>query len=116
MTVTYKPQEVRYRFLVSPFICYVPLAGGLCLWPWSDPGLPEVAMPALMAAGMLIWTLIEYLLHRFLLHYRPQAPALLAVVEKLHLGHHRDPQDEAKITVPCMAACPSLAACWGCFG
>jgi sterol desaturase/sphingolipid hydroxylase (fatty acid hydroxylase superfamily) len=106
MTIPYNNQHVRYRFLLSPFLCYVPLSSGLCFWAWRAAGLPEVAKPILMAAGLLIWTFIEYLLHRFLLHYRPQAQALLAVVEKLHLGHHRDPQDEAKITVPVFASLP----------
>jgi 4-hydroxysphinganine ceramide fatty acyl 2-hydroxylase len=106
MPVISKSHDVRYRYLLSPFICYVPLAGGLSLWGWRDAALPEVAKPALIAAGLLVWTLIEYLLHRFLLHCRPQAPRLLAVVEKLHLGHHRDPRDEAKITVPVFASLP----------
>jgi 4-hydroxysphinganine ceramide fatty acyl 2-hydroxylase len=106
MTVVFKSHDVRYRYLLSPFICYVPLAAGLSLWGWRDAALPEVAKPALIAVGLLVWTLIEYLLHRFLLHYRPQAPTLLAVVEKLHLGHHRDPRDEAKITVPVFASLP----------
>ena len=96
----------RYRFLLRPFICYVPLVGGLGFWAWHAAGLSAVAKPTLMAGGLLVWTLIEYLLHRFLLHYRPQAPALLSVVEKLHLGHHRDPQDEVKITVPISGSLP----------
>ena len=70
-------------------MCYVPLAGGLCFWAWHAAGCLRSAKPALMAGGLLVWTLIEYLLHRFLLHYRPPAPALLSLVEKLHLGHHR---------------------------
>jgi 4-hydroxysphinganine ceramide fatty acyl 2-hydroxylase len=106
MTVTDKNQHVRYRFLLSAFICYVPLASGLCFWAWRQAGLSDIAKPAWVVVGLLVWTLIEYLLHRFLLHHRPQAPALLAVVEKLHLGHHRDPRDEAKITVPGSASLP----------
>jgi 4-hydroxysphinganine ceramide fatty acyl 2-hydroxylase len=87
-------------------MCYVPLTGVLSVWAWRDVELSEPVKPALVAVGLLVWTLIEYLLHRFLLHCRPQAPALLAIVEKLHLGHHRDPQDEAKITVPVFASLP----------
>jgi sterol desaturase/sphingolipid hydroxylase (fatty acid hydroxylase superfamily) len=107
--------QVRYRYVLSPFLCYVPLASGLCLWAWRDPALPELAKPASIAAGLLVWTFMEYLLHRFLLHYRPQAPALLAVIEKLHLGHHREPQDEAKITVPVYGSLPIAGALLGLF-
>jgi sterol desaturase/sphingolipid hydroxylase (fatty acid hydroxylase superfamily) len=106
MTVTDKTQQLRFRFLVNPFLCYVPLASGLYFWAWRQAELSDIAKPASLAVGLLVWTLIEYLLHRFLLHHRPQAPALLAVVEKLHLGHHRDPRDEAKITVPVSASLP----------
>jgi 4-hydroxysphinganine ceramide fatty acyl 2-hydroxylase len=115
MTVTSKNRDVRYRYLLSPFVCYVPWACGLALWAWRDATIPEIAKPALMVAGVLVWTLIEYLLHRFLLHYRPQTPGLLAVVEKLHVGHHRDPQDEAKITVPVYGSLPIAAGLLGVF-
>jgi len=30
MTTTGKSQDARYRFLLSTFICYVPLTAGLC--------------------------------------------------------------------------------------
>ena len=115
MTVTSNSQDVRYRYLLSPFICYIPLASGLALWAWWDASIPGIAKPAWIVAGLLVWTLIEYLLHRFLLHYRPQASGLLAVVEKLHLGHHRDPQDEAKITVPIYGSLPIAGALLGLF-
>jgi 4-hydroxysphinganine ceramide fatty acyl 2-hydroxylase len=101
-----KTQGLRYRFLLMSFVCYVPLAGALSVWAWRGVALSELAKPTLVAGGVLVWTLIEYLLHRFLLHYRPQAPALRAAVERLHLGHHREPQDEAKITVPVFASLP----------
>jgi fatty acid hydroxylase family protein len=115
MTATQQSPARRYRFLMRTFMCYVPLASGLALWAWPEAALPGVAKPALMALGILVWTLIEYLLHRFLLHSRPQAPALLAIVEKLHLGHHRNPQDEGKITVPVLGSLPIAGGLLGLF-
>ena len=115
MTATQQSSAKRYRFLMRTFMCYAPLGSGLALWAWPDAELPGVAKPALMALGILIWTLIEYLLHRFLLHARPQAPALLAIVEKLHLGHHRNPQDERKITVPVLGSLPIAGGLLGLF-
>jgi sterol desaturase/sphingolipid hydroxylase (fatty acid hydroxylase superfamily) len=113
MTATGKSKDVRYRFLLSTFICYLPLANGLCLWAWHDVILPGAVKPVLVALGVLGWTLIEYLLHRFLLHSCPQASALREVVEKLHQGHHREPQDDAKITVPVYGSLPLAAAVLG---
>jgi sterol desaturase/sphingolipid hydroxylase (fatty acid hydroxylase superfamily) len=113
MTIAFQSPVLRYRFLMRTFVCYVPLASGLALWTWPDAVLPEAAKPVLMALGVLLWSLIEYLLHRFVLHARPQTPALLAVVEKLHLGHHRNPQDERKITVPLSASLPIVSVLLG---
>jgi Fatty acid hydroxylase len=115
MTVTCQSQDVRYRFLLSTFMCYIPLASALSVWAWRDGALPEAAKPALPALGILVWTLMEYLLHRFLLHSRPQAVAFLAIVEKLHLGHHRNPQDESKITVPVSGSLPIAGGLLGLF-
>jgi len=115
MTVIYQRPAIRCRFLLRTCMCYVPLASGLALWAWPDAALPAVAKPALMALGMLVWTLMEYLLHRFLLHSRPHAPAFLSIVEKLHLGHHRNPQDESKITVPVSGSLVIASALLGLF-
>jgi hypothetical protein len=115
MTAIGQHKGVRYRFLVSTFICYVPLATCLSLWAWRHAAFPEAAKPALMVLGGLLWTLMEYLLHRFLLHYRPQQSALLAIVEQLHLGHHRNPRDEAKVTVPVGGSLPIAGALLGLF-
>ena len=115
MTLRENHQRIRYRFVLQPFMCYVPLAGVLGFWAWQAAGLPGVAKLSLMAGGLLVWTLMEYLLHRFLLHSRSRAPALLSVVEKLHLGHHRDPHDEVKITVPVAGSLPIAGGLLGLF-
>jgi hypothetical protein len=115
MTLTWQSPVLRYRFLRRTFICYVPLAGGLVLWAWPAAALPISAKTAVVALGLLVWTVLEYLLHRFLLHARPQTPALLVIVERLHLGHHRNPQDERLITVPVPASLPIATGLLGLF-
>jgi dihydroceramide fatty acyl 2-hydroxylase len=106
---------VSYRFLVRPFILYVPAAFGSTLWAWRDAASPELAKPGLIALGVVVWTLIEYLLHRFLLHARPQTPGFLRILERLHLGHHQNPRDEAKITVPVSGSLPIAGGLLGLF-
>ena len=106
---------VRYRFLLSTVLCYALLAMALCLWAWRLGALAQPMWPTFMALGVLGWTLIEYLLHRGLLHYRAQAAAIRNVIDTLHLGHHWDPRDEAKITVPVYASLPIAFALLGLF-
>jgi dihydroceramide fatty acyl 2-hydroxylase len=110
MTGAFGGNGVRYRFLLGVFCCYVPLAVGLALGVWQMGTLPGSLWPVFIALGMLCWTLIEYALHRFVLHLRLQVVAVQRTIERLHLGHHWEPRDEAKVTVPVYGSLPIAAA------
>lgn len=115
MTGVSLDKGVRYRFLLHTVLCYVLLAIALCCWAGREGRLSEPLWPGFMLLGALGWTLIEYLLHRGLLHYHAQGAAIQNVIDKLHLGHHWDPFDEAKITVPVYASLPIACALLGLF-
>jgi sterol desaturase/sphingolipid hydroxylase (fatty acid hydroxylase superfamily) len=55
----------------------------------------------LLPVGALIWTLLEYALHRFLFHVRIplRDPRLREIVNAYHLEHHASPRDPNKILV-----------------
>jgi sterol desaturase/sphingolipid hydroxylase (fatty acid hydroxylase superfamily) len=107
--------RVRYRYLLSVLLCYATVALGLGAWAWQMGGLPASRWPLLIALGVACWTLIEYVLHRFVLHVRAEVLAFQRAVERLHLGHHREPRDVAKITVPVYGSLPIAAALLGLF-
>jgi sterol desaturase/sphingolipid hydroxylase (fatty acid hydroxylase superfamily) len=105
--------HIRYRYVLSTFLCYVPLALGLGAWVWGTGTLSGPLWPGLIVLGVGCWTLIEYLLHRFVLHVSADAPSFQRTIERLHLGHHREPWDEAKITVPVYGSLPIAATLLG---
>jgi sterol desaturase/sphingolipid hydroxylase (fatty acid hydroxylase superfamily) len=115
MSGTPKHNRVRYRFLLAVFCCYVPLMAGFGLWSWYKGTLPGDLWPVCITLGVACWTLIEYILHRFVLHLRLRATAVRRTIERLHLGHHREPRDEAKVTVPVYGSLPIAAALLGVF-
>ena len=55
----------------------------------------------LMPVGILIWTLLEYGLHRFVFHIRlpVRNPYLREIVNASHLEHHASPRDRNKVLV-----------------
>src|SRR6476661_4928014 len=55
----------------------------------------------LFPIGVLIWTLIEYGLHRFVFHVRIplRDPRLREFVNSSHLLHHASPRDRNKVLV-----------------
>src|SRR5713226_5491625 len=55
----------------------------------------------LVPTGILIWTLLEYGLHRFVFHVQIPVPnpRLREVVNASHMGHHASPRDPGKLLV-----------------
>jgi len=78
----------------SPYLLYIPAIAG-CLWLAADLSLPAVV--ALLAAGWLGWTFIEYWLHRGFFHLRPSSPARRVTSFIIHRHHHAAPQDTDRL-------------------
>src|SRR5438093_9707495 len=55
----------------------------------------------LMPAGILIWTLLQYALHRFVfhIHFPLRNPRLREIVNSSHLAHHASPRDPTQLLV-----------------
>jgi sterol desaturase/sphingolipid hydroxylase (fatty acid hydroxylase superfamily) len=55
----------------------------------------------LMPVGILIWTLLEYALHRFVFHiqFPLRDPRLREIVNASHLAHHASPRDPRRLLV-----------------
>ncbi|KAK6932016.1 Fatty acid hydroxylase [Dillenia turbinata] len=91
-----------------PFICWlvsVSLQRGL---------LPPHAALAL-AGGVLIWTLLEYTLHRFLFHMKTTSYWGNTLHYLLHGCHHKHPMDRLRLVFPPAAAAILSIPVWTMF-
>ena len=84
-------------------VVWIPIVTGLFLWGalgWSLPFGTQVLWGAI---GFVAWTLTEYVLHRFVFHYKPRS----AFGRKLHFlahgVHHLDPWDPTRLVFPPLA-------------
>ncbi|MEH0157662.1 sterol desaturase family protein [Limibacter armeniacum] len=59
-------------------------------------------VPALMLflAGLLSFTLIEYLVHRFVFHMEPDTSLKKDIAYKFHGVHHEYPKDKSRLAMP----------------
>jgi sterol desaturase/sphingolipid hydroxylase (fatty acid hydroxylase superfamily) len=71
-----------------PLALYAPASAALLAFA-LDAGSAARAV-LLAAAGVALWTLMEYLIHRFLLHLIPRG-SMRRYVAGRHILHHRDP-------------------------
>lgn len=62
--------------------------------------MPLMWIPACMALGLLIWTALEYTLHRFLFHWRTTGYWTNTLHYLLHGCHHKHPQDRYRLVMP----------------
>jgi len=54
---------------------------------------------ALFFAALLLWTLIEYLGHRFVFHYKAKSKKIKKLLYIIHWAHHDYPNDPKRVVV-----------------
>uniref|UniRef100_A0ACB8EA85 Fatty acid 2-hydroxylase n=1 Tax=Sphaerodactylus townsendi TaxID=933632 RepID=A0ACB8EA85_9SAUR len=66
--------------------------------------------PVLFIVGMIIWSFLEYIIHRFLFHLKPPASNyyLITLHFVIHGQHHKSPFDDSRLVFPPAPACPMV--------
>jgi len=69
------------------------------------------------AIGLLIWPLVEYLLHRFVFHFSPKNPSerMKRVLFLMHGVHHAQPREKSRLVMPPVVSIPLAAIFYGLF-
>jgi len=57
-------------------------------------------------AGIFVWSLSEYLLHRFVFHFEPKSEFLQRVWYLIHGVHHEQPQCKTRLVMPPILSIP----------
>ncbi|SEN53393.1 Fatty acid hydroxylase superfamily protein [Mucilaginibacter gossypiicola] len=89
-----------------PLYIFVPVIG-YCSYKYFDLMSPNIlGYIGLFAFGLFIWTITEYVMHRFVFHYHPSEK--LEWAQRLHFimhgVHHDYPSDAKRLVLP-----PSLS-------
>ena len=97
---------------LTPLMLWVPVIF-LFLWKAANQGLPLTEWVGVFFLGVFIWTLAEYLMHRFLYHFSAKSKVGKYLVQLFHGFHHDDPQDPTRLVMPTVPAILMLGT--GCF-
>ena len=81
----------------------------------ANRGQSALELVLLFAAGLLIWTLSEYWLHRKLFHWDPDHPIGHRLHFIIHGVHHDHPNDRLRLVMPPAASIPLAALFFGIF-
>ena len=89
-------QFVRF----ASFWLYPSLAASLLWLTWPGRISSRLSASAvLFVIGLFSWTLLEYILHRFVFHWQPRSRRLRDRIEVLHVRHHESPRDLDRLFV-----------------
>jgi sterol desaturase/sphingolipid hydroxylase (fatty acid hydroxylase superfamily) len=66
-------------------------------------------IPVGILIGLFLWTLSEYLLHRFLFHFKPRTPRQERLAFLFHGVHHAQPQEKSRLVMPVALSIPMAA-------
>src|SRR5207244_8406559 len=85
---------------VTPLVLYLPVVGYMLYTSVWLRQLSIVAATALFLLGVLLWTLIEYLIHRYVFHYEPKTRWGKRLHFVIHGVHHDYPNDARRLVMP----------------
>ena len=85
---------------VITLVAYVPLLAVLLTMGIIYFPIPASWMATLFLFGFLSWTLMEYLLHRFFMHFVNDNKVVQRFHYMIHGVHHHYPKDEGRLFMP----------------
>ena len=88
-----------------PLFIYVPVIGYLFYLTIVDK-IPALEIFGLIAAGLFIWTITEYLLHRFIFHFHTTSNFGKRITFMFHGVHHDYPNDTKRLVMPPAVSIP----------
>jgi len=92
---------------------YLPVLIGLPLYAAGTLQFTALRITLLFFTGMVVWTLFEYLMHRFAFHYMSDSPRAQKFIYIMHGNHHHYPRDKERLFMPPV---PSLILAASIFG
>lgn len=113
----------RLRLFRNPWLerlTVIPLGAFVGLWAVLLPAIAGVGLATaaslwavpLVFAGLIVWTLTEYALHRYVFHFEPSSPLLKQVIFVIHENHHTDPDDALRNLMPPIVSIPVGLFVW----
>ena len=98
-----------------PIIMYVPVVAYFLYRAAQTPEIGFWNGAGLFVFGIFIWTLTEYLLHRFVFHYEPSSEMGKRLHFLMHGVHHDYPNDSKRLVMPPAVSIPLAFLFYGLF-
>jgi len=93
-----------------PFFLYTPVIIYCLYLGWISGLLTLLEQVGVFMLGLLAWTLIEYVMHRWVFHYHPTSEIGKRFFFIMHGVHHDYPNDSLRLVLPPSVSIPLATA------
>jgi sterol desaturase/sphingolipid hydroxylase (fatty acid hydroxylase superfamily) len=90
----------------TPLLLYLPLIAAAVFFAIAREQLSILSVGLLFLLGIAIWSLLEYLIHRFAFHYKPNSRLGKQFHFIVHGVHHDYPNDAKRLVMPPAVSIP----------
>ena len=97
---------------VVPPLIYLPVIGYLLVRAVGHENLSAAAVAGVFLLGIVFWSLVEYLLHRFVFHLEPDSRWGRRLHFIIHGVHHDFPHDPMRLVMPPSVSVPLAIGFW----
>jgi sterol desaturase/sphingolipid hydroxylase (fatty acid hydroxylase superfamily) len=88
-----------------PLVIYIPVIG-FFIYKSILAGVQPLTLAGYFLMGLFLWTIAEYILHRWVFHYIPKSQWGLRLHFIFHGVHHDYPRDALRLVMPPSASIP----------
>lgn len=93
-------ERLTHTHISFPLIIFGVIAGVLIYYGIVEKGFQLPMMVVLFLVGFFFFTLVEYLMHRYLYHLPATTPGRKKISYTMHGVHHDYPKDKSRLAMP----------------
>lgn len=93
-------EKLTRTHISIPLILFSVISTGLLVYGFQHGHISAINAPMLFLGGLLTFTLIEYIMHRFVFHLQPKTEKQEKFAYTVHGVHHDYPKDKDRLAMP----------------
>lgn len=93
-------EKLTRTHISIPLILFGVISTGLLVYGFRNEYITTLTAPLLFLAGLIVFSLVEYIMHRFLFHLHPTTERQEKFAYTVHGVHHDYPKDKDRLAMP----------------
>lgn len=93
-------ERLTRTHIAIPLVVFSIISTALMIYGFQESYLTALSAPLLFFAGLISFTLVEYIMHRFVFHLSPKNERQEKFAYTVHGVHHDYPKDKDRLAMP----------------